>query len=94
MEIKEPINMKEVREGSNMEEHYKIIADKIDEYHAQDKDFMLWYLLGNYRLYLDTMLEKRNYDVQSISDYAERRLMMDHLKWSEDIRNLLQEVIF
>jgi hypothetical protein len=78
----------------NQQEHYQEIADKIDQYSEADKDFMLWYLLGNYRAYLESESGKINPNPDNVSDYAMWRMMRDHFMWAEDIRNVLQEVIF
>ena len=93
-DIKKPINMTEVREGANQQEHYTMIAEEIDKYADMDKDFILWYLLEHYRDYVSRELDKRDYPTERVQEYALRRMMLDHLKWTEDIRNVLQGVIF
>ena len=89
-----PVNMKEVRGEDSQENRFLMLSEEIDSLPDIDKDFILWYLLGNYRQYVDRKLEERNYPAQGIEDYAVRRMMSDHIKWTEDIRNVLQETIF
>ena len=93
-DIKKPINMTEVREGANQQEHYTMITEEIDKYADMDKDFILWYLLGRYRNYVSRELDEQDYPVEGVKEYALRRMMLDHLKWAEDIKNVLAEVIF
>lgn len=95
IEIKEPINMKAIRKEETQAEHYKDIADTIDTYAENDRNFMLWYLLGNridkLHVELDVLEGK---PIKDVTDYAVRHMMQDHYRWAEDIRDVLQEEIF
>jgi hypothetical protein len=95
IEIKDPINMKAIRKEETQAEHYQDIADMIDTYADTDKKFMLWYLLGNMREGLQKNIDNlESKPVKDVSDYAVRRMIYDHYRWSEDMRNVLQEEIF
>lgn len=89
--------MKAIRkeETRTEQEHYQGIADMIDTYADVDKKFMLWYLLGNMRSDLNKAIcDFENKPVKDVTDYAVRRMTYDHYRWSEDMRNVLQEEIF
>ena len=77
----------------NQAEWYQELADKLDTYTDNDKSFMLWYLLGNHRHRLAEEL-KLHSEPKDISEYAIKRMMIDHMKAIEEIRDVLQEEIF
>ena len=77
----------------NQVEWYNELTDKLDTYTDNDKSFMLWYLLGNHQYRLSEEL-KLHSEPKDISEYAIRRMMIDHMKAIDEIRDILQEEIF
>lgn len=77
----------------NQAEWYQELADKLDTYTDNDKSFMLWYLLGNHRHRLSEK-EILNREATDIKEYAIKRMILDHMKSIEEIRDILQKEIF
>jgi len=74
--------------------HFMKISDDMDNlYDTSDRNFILWYLLGDYRCKLSEMADNIG-EAKTITDYASKRMMIDHMKAIEEIRDILQEEIF
>lgn len=78
----------------NQQAHFIEISDDMDNlYDTSDRNFILWYLLGDYRRKLSEEADNIG-EAKTISDYAMKRMMIDHMKAIEEIRDVLQEEIF
>lgn len=74
--------------------HFMKIADDLDNlYDNSDRNFILWYLLGDYRRRISEE-EILNREAADIKEYAVKRMILDHMKAIEEIRDVLQEEIF
>lgn len=93
-EVRKPIDMKEVRHERTQQEHFYNIAETIDEYADVDKGFMLWYLLGNYRERLSSELADAPAVFGTKQEYLEYKMMKDHLRYAEEMREILMYDIF
>ena len=93
MEIKTPINMKEVREGANQQEHFTMIAEALDRYSKSDQNFILWYLLQSYIEDMNDTI-KANDDPKSVEQYIFWEKAVEQKKAAEGMREILYYSIF
>lgn len=81
-------------DNNTQQAHFMKISDDLDNlYDVSDRTFILWYLLGDYRRQLSEMADNIG-EAKTITDYAMKRMMIDHMKAIEEIRDILQEEIF